>query len=91
MAMGADASVEDAKYLWRRIAGTGKSVLMKNEIIQLTRGKFKKTDDMETGLQTLEEMNYIKREYQRQDGPGRPKEIIQVNPCTENTVNTVKQ
>lgn len=76
--MGADESTEDARYLWRRIEGTGKDQLTKNEVIQLTRGKFQKAEDMEPALQTLVDMGYIRRETQKT--AGRPREMIILNP-----------
>lgn len=41
-AMGADESVEDAKYLWRRIAASGEAEISKRDLFRLVRGKFKK-------------------------------------------------
>lgn len=76
--MGADENMEDARYLWRRIESTGKDQLTKNEVIQLTRGKFQKAEDMEPALQTLADMGYIRRETQKT--AGRPREMIILNP-----------
>ena len=76
--MGADESNEDAKYLLKRFISSGKYELKKNDAIQLTRGKFKSTEEMEPALKVLVDMGYIRRE-QRQTG-GRPSEIILINP-----------
>lgn len=79
--MGADRDYEDAKYLWRRIQGTGKDKLTKNELLQLTRGKFKKAESIEPSLQMLITMNYVIRESRKTGG--RPSEIILVNPLSK--------
>lgn len=76
--MGADNDYEDAKYLWRRIVKAGKLELTKNELLQITRGRFKKTEHMEPAIQTLIDMNYIRRENRKTGG--RPGELILVNP-----------
>ena len=80
-AMGADRDDENAKYLWRRIENTAKRELTKNELLQLTRGKFKKAERMEPALQMLIDMNYIRREVRKTGG--RPSEIILVNPFSK--------
>ena len=79
--MGADQDYEDAKYLWRRIEGTGQDELTKNELLQLTRGKFKKAENMEPALNTLIDMGYVRRENRKTGG--RPSEIILVNPFSK--------
>ena len=86
--MGANEGIADAKYLLRRIKGIGKPEISKNELIQATRGKFKKSENMDPALSILEERGYIRRVV-ISEGRGRPKEIIEVNPCSVNTVNTV--
>lgn len=80
-AMGSDESYEDAKYLWRRMESAGQDELTKNELIQLTRGKFKKAESMEPPLRTLMEMGYIRRESRKTGG--RPSEIILINPFSK--------
>lgn len=90
MVMGSDEGQADAKYLWRRIRGAGKPSISKNDMIQLTRGRFRASEDMEPALNMLADMGYIKRYFQKQEGRGRPKEIIMVNPYAVNTVNTEK-
>jgi len=77
--MGGDERIADAKYLWKRIESTGKDCLTKNELLQLTRGRFKLAADMEPAIETLVDMNYITRERQAQEDRGRPREIIIVN------------
>lgn len=80
-AMGADESVEDAKYLWRRIADNGEPEISKRDLFRLVRGKFKKAECMEAPLRVLMEYGYIRIEDVERDGAGRkssPK--IKVNP-----------
>lgn len=89
-AMGADESIEDAKYLWRRIAGSGEAEISKRDLFRLVRGKFKKAENMEAPLRALVEYEYIRIEEVERDGAGRkasPK--IKVNPlaCGQNGQN----
>lgn len=82
-AMGADESIEDAKYLWRRIAASGEAEISKRDLFRLVRGKFKKAESMEAPLRVLAEYGYIRVEDVERDGAGRkasPK--IKVNPLT---------
>lgn len=82
-AMGADESVEDAKYLWRRIAASGGAEISKRDLFRLVRSKFKKAEYMEDPLHVLVEYGYIRIEDVERDGAGRkasPK--IKVNPLT---------
>ena len=79
--MGADEAQEDAKYLWRRIEGTGQSAISKRDLFRLVRSKFKKAEYMEVPLRVLVEYGYIRIEDVERDGAGRkasPK--IKVNP-----------
>jgi hypothetical protein len=78
--MGADASLADAQYLWKRIQSSGSEEIPKRDLIHLTRGKFHKASDMEPALQALIEMNYIRREVEMTGERGRPKETILVSP-----------
>ena len=80
-AMGADESVEDAKYLWRRIAASGDAEISKRDLFRLVRSKFKKAEYMDAPLCVLVEYGYIRIEDVERDGAGRkasPK--IKVNP-----------
>lgn len=82
-AMGADESIEDAKYLWRRIEASGEAEISKRDLFRLVRSKFKKTEGMEAPLRVLAEYGYIRIEDVERDGAGRkasPK--IKVNPLT---------
>ena len=80
-AMGADESIEDAKYLWRRIEASGEAEISKRDLFRLVRSKFKKAEGMEAPLRVLVEYGYIRVEDVERDGAGRkasPK--IKVNP-----------
>ncbi|GHU81983.1 hypothetical protein FACS189415_1530 [Bacteroidia bacterium] len=89
--MGADGSYEDAKYLLRRIEGTGQDEISKRDLFNICKGKFKKVDAMEPALQTLANMGYI-REVDNQTGArGRPSKKIIVNPLSKNSRNSKKE
>ena len=79
--MGADETMADAKYLWRKIEGIDKDEINKRDLHQSCRGKFKAIEEMEPALQTLIEMHYI-REIETSTGKaGRPSKHIIVNPA----------
>lgn len=83
--MGGDQSQVEAKYLWRRIQAHGGQEISKNDLIQLTKGHFNKAEDMEPAISSLEDMGYIRR-IRKTQGRGRPKEVIEVNPYSVNSV-----
>ena len=83
--MGGDQSQSEAKYLWRRIQASGQDTITKHDLIQLTRGHFRCAEDMEPAISMLEDMAYIRR-IRKTQGRGRPKEVIEVNPNTLNTL-----
>jgi hypothetical protein len=75
--MGADDETENAKYLWKRIYNLGKGVLTKSEIIQLTRGRFKRAADLDEPLKRLLENGYLRS--QTVETGGRASEQFLVN------------
>lgn len=79
--MGADEGIEDAKYLWRRIKGTGQAIISKRDLFNQCKGKFKRVDQMEPALQTLIDMGYIRVEDVSTGG--RPTQKIMVNPLEQ--------
>lgn len=79
--MGADDSIENARYLWKRILEAGQDEMTKRDVFHLCRGRYAKVEDMERPLQLLFEMSYL-RESERQTG-GRPSTIIIVNPIAQ--------
>ena len=79
--MGADEGIEDAKYLWRRLVNSGQSEMSKRDLFRLVRGKFKKTESMETPLHILVEYGHIRLEDLERDGAGRKASpTIKINP-----------
>ena len=56
----------------------GQSEITKNDLIQLTKGKFSNAEAMEPAIEKLIEMNYIRRE--KRETKGRPAEFIVLNP-----------
>lgn len=81
-AMGADERIEDAKYLWRRIADNGADEISKRDLFRLVRSaRIKKVEDMEVPLRVLVEYGYIRIEDVERDGAGRKASPrIKVNP-----------
>jgi hypothetical protein len=77
-AMGADKDCEDAKYMLRRIKGTGQDEISKRDLLRLCKGKFKRAEDMDPAMQMLIEKKYIR--FIKQDTGGRRAEKIIVNP-----------
>ena len=80
-AMGADGTMEDARYLWRRIMESGTDEISKRDLFRQCQRRFKKADALEVPLQILEEYGYIRIEEQLRDGAGRKASpIIKINP-----------
>jgi len=88
--MGSDETLEDAKYLLRRIADAGQDEISKRDLWHICKGKFKKVEAMEPALQTLIEMNYLKEVEIVTGERGRPSKKILLNPQTKNTKSTKK-
>lgn len=82
-AMGGNPAYEDAKYLWKRIVGSGKDEIKKRDLFNLCKGKLKTMEQMQAPLQVLTERYYI-REIEQQTGErGRPSTKIIVNPLAK--------
>lgn len=80
-AMGGDDGLSDAKYLWKKIYATGLDEIKKRDLFRYTQGKFKRAEDMEEPLKTLEEYGYIRIEEAEQQGRGRkPSPTVKINP-----------
>ena len=79
--MGADSDQADAKYLWRRIKGTGQAIISKRDLFNQCKGKFKHVDQMDPALHTLIDMGYIRVEDVSTGG--RPTQKIMVNPLEQ--------
>ena len=72
--MGADKSLQDAKYILRRLESQSQLELTKSSIYHLCRNKsFKKADDMLPALDLLAEYGYLKKKSYYQETGGRPK------------------
>lgn len=82
-AMGADESIEDAKYLLRRILSNGEMEISKRDLFRLVRCKFKKAENMDSPLRVLAEYGYIRIDDVERDGAGRKASPrIKVNPLS---------
>lgn len=77
--MGSDETLANAKYLWKKIAGTGMEEISKRDLFNISKGKFRTVENMEPVLNTLISMGYIRIE-EVQTG-GRPTKKIKVNPA----------
>lgn len=89
--MGADEQLYDAKYLLKRIESMEQTEISKRDLFQICKGKFKKIDAMESAIQILIEMEYI-REIDISTGErGRPSKKIIVNPMLKNIKNIKKR
>jgi hypothetical protein len=76
--MGADDTIDDAKYLLRRLLGSGADQLSRRDLFRLCHGKFRRAEDMQPAIDELTERGYI-REIEQSTG-GRPTRTIFVNP-----------
>jgi len=85
-AMGADESLENAKYLWRQITSKGGAEMSKRDLFRLVRGKFKKVESLDAPLHVLVEYGYIRIEKVERDGDGKKvagrkaSPMIKINP-----------
>jgi len=86
--MGADETVEAAKYMLGRIIESGRTELTGKELSDLCRGRFKYAKSMQPPLEKLVEMGYLQKELRPKSGAGRPSKIFLVNPSI-NTINTI--
>lgn len=84
---------KDAKYILKRIEERKSDLKIKNtkntnnikfitkrNLWQLCKGHFTSIEEMQPGLDELEERNYIRITKQSNGGRGRPSEIIEINP-----------
>ncbi len=77
--MGGDGVENDAKYILKRLADVQETT--KRDLYRACRGRFKRVEEMDAGLSTLEERGYIRVEPVERDGSGRkPSPRILVNP-----------
>jgi len=76
--MGADGSMDDAKYLLKRIKRIGKGEITKRDLFAKCQSRLKRMEKMEPAVQILTERGYI-RETEQKTG-GRNSRVIAVNP-----------
>lgn len=77
--MGSNEALANAKYLWRKIEGTGLEEISKRDLFNICKGKFRTVENMEPSLNILISMGYVRIE-EVQTG-GRPTKKIKVNPA----------
>lgn len=70
---------KDAKYIWRRLEADGRMELNKRDFLRLCQ-KFHTAEDMEPGLAELSKRGYIWVETVKTGKPGKPPQIIHLNP-----------
>lgn len=81
--MAEDEGIWAARRILRWIRSTGAEGFTVNECYRALRGSFPKRANLDPGLLTLMERNYIRRERPPADRkPGRPSERYTVNPAT---------
>lgn len=78
--MGADKTMQEAKYILRRLEGQPKSSLKSAELHRLCK-HFKKQDEMLPALELLMDYGYIKMRFGNKDTGGRPQGVYyELNP-----------
>ena len=76
--MGADETMANAKYLWKRIETIDAPQISKRDLHHYCKGKFKKAEEMTPALDILADMHYV---YEEEiPTGGRPSVIIYFNP-----------
>lgn len=88
--MGADGTIEAAKYVLAIIRKEGWKQFSKRDAHQKAKGKFKKVEDIELPLSLLVQHGYLGEPRQPpKEGPGRNQSpIYAVNPLTHNARNS---
>lgn len=80
-----EQSVKDARYIMSRIDSKNSNnskiqEISKRDVFNLCKGRFKKVDDMEPGLECLIEHGYITAYQEEAKEKGRPSTRIFINP-----------
>jgi len=78
--MVGDQNLSNARKVWRWIERNRQPEFAKQEVYQGLKGSFPRAADLEEPLAILEERNYIWKNKSNTKGPGRKKEIFEVNP-----------
>ena len=74
--------VKDAKYILRRLKEDGRTEINKRDLIRLCQ-RFRSSEDMEPGLEELRQRGYIRIEIVKTGKPGKPPQIVYLNPDAE--------
>lgn len=69
---------KDAKYILSKLKKSGKDVITKRELLRMCSTL--STEETDYPLEILEDMKCIKRELIKTGKPGKPKELIKINP-----------
>jgi hypothetical protein len=80
--MGADALLDDCRFVIKRLERDGRSTLTKREMFTAVRSRVKKVEDLDPVITRLEEHGYIRLQSSKpSSGPGRPASpVYEVNP-----------
>lgn len=87
LTMGKDESINEAKYVLKRIKESEQDSISKRDLLRLCSGHYKTVDELEPTLKTLIDMNYIKEEEIKSGDKGRPSKKIILNPLNKNDNN----
>jgi replicative DNA helicase len=91
--MGSDGKLQTAKKVWGVVTRYGFREFKASDLWKRhLRRSFSKTADLETALNTLEELGYVRQvATPKRDGPGKPPSpTFEVNPlaCSLNSLNS---
>ena len=78
--MGADKGTEDAKNILARLSNYTGDTISRTDLTRLCRGRFAKAEQMDQGLEILEDMGYIRSVKEEIDYNNRRKTIYEINP-----------
>jgi hypothetical protein len=79
--MAADPDAEAAKVLIKWMKRHGLQEFTARDAFQNHKSRFDRADDVDQPLQILAERGYIRLIQPKQQGPGRPSKVYQVNPA----------
>lgn len=78
--LGVPEAEKGAKYILKFIRERKIRKIRKKELFDICRGHFHTVEEMQPGLDELEERDYIRVTKQNTGGRGRPSEINEINP-----------
>lgn len=78
--MGANKGTEDAKNILARLSNYTGDTITRTDLTRLCRGRFAKAEQMDQGLEILEDMGYIRSVKTEIDYNNRRKTIYEINP-----------